>query len=75
MRFCSSETSVSVAHCFEIVHSTQQYYCAEFQSDSVNEFSEDLGLRCVWDEYRNVPIRSALPNRSAPQVSLHIVTE
>ena len=25
--------------------------------------------------YRNVPIRSALPNRSAPQVSLHIVTE
>ena len=25
--------------------------------------------------YRNVPIRSALPNRSAPQMSLHIVTE
>ena len=26
-------------------------------------------------KYRNVPIRSALPNRSAPQMSLHIVTE
>ena len=25
--------------------------------------------------YRNVPIRSALPNRSAPQVSLYIVTD
>ena len=26
-------------------------------------------------KYRNVPVRSALPNRSSPQVSLHIVTE
>ena len=26
-------------------------------------------------KYRNVPIRSALPNRSAPQGSLYIVTE
>ena len=25
--------------------------------------------------YRNVPIRSAPPNRRAPQVSLHIVME
>ena len=27
------------------------------------------------DMYRNVPIRSALPNRSTPQMSLHIVAE
>ena len=27
------------------------------------------------NSYRNVPIRSALPNRSAPQVSLYIATD